>query len=138
LFNLEKTKAQEKGRIRDEVVDMKLAQAQEQNIRASEQEQLSASAITSGIKGLGASAAGFLESAGLFGDGDAKGLASDVSDAGFAGDMSSDEVARELSKNFTPDEINRMSEMVKNNQNPFASLGSQSFDLRAAFGTPNF
>jgi len=138
LFNLEASKAQEQGRIRDEVVDMNLAQAKEQNIRASEQEQLSASAITGGILGLGSAAGNILESSALFPDGDAKGLAGDVSDAGFAGDMSSDEVARELSKNFTPDEINRMSEMVKNNQNPFASLGSQSFDLRAAFGTPNF
>lgn len=71
LFNLETTKAKEKGRIRDEVVDMKLAQAQEQNIIGSELEERSAGAISSGIKGLGASAGGFLEAAGLFGAGDA-------------------------------------------------------------------
>jgi len=71
LFNLETDKVEEQGRIRDEVVDMNLAQAQEQNIRASEQEQISAAAISSGIKGLGASAGGFLEASSLFGAGDA-------------------------------------------------------------------
>lgn len=100
LFNLEKTKAQEQGRIRDEVVDMNLAQAQEQNIRASEQEQLSASAITSGIKGLGASAGGFLEASSLFGD---EGV-NELMDSGLGQGMNIKDVKNRMS-NMSDNEI---------------------------------
>ena len=100
LFNLETDKVEEQGRIRDEVVDMNLAQAQEQNIRASEQEQLSAAAISSGIKGLGSAAGGFLESSGLFGD---EGV-NELMDSGLGQGMNVKDVKNRMS-NMSDNEI---------------------------------
>jgi len=79
---------------------MKLAQAKEQNIRASEQEQISAAGITSGIKGLGNSAVGFMEAAGLFGDEEVN----DLMDSGLGQGMNVEDVKNRIS-NMSDDEI---------------------------------
>jgi hypothetical protein len=135
LYNLEQQKAIERGNIRDEMVDMDLAQAMEQNIRAAELGEQSAGQITSGVLGLGGAAATTLESMPLFKN-QAGRTSKAIESAGF-----NSPGQEALAARFDADEMKNLRRMSRGGVDPFASVGSmqsQSFVPMASFSLPNF